>query len=105
MPELPEVETVVRTLENLIKDETIVDIKILYSNIIEDDSEDFKKRLNGQSFRNFKRRGKYLLFEMDDVLLVSHLRMEGKFYVLDSDEPYNKHTHIIFKLASGKTMM
>lgn len=104
MPELPEVETVVRTLETLIKDQKIVRINVLYPNIIEGDVNDFKRRLTGQTFRNFKRRGKYLLFEMDDVLLVSHLRMEGKYYVLDDDTPYNKHTHIIFKLANGKSL-
>ncbi len=101
MPELPEVETVVRTLESRIKDRKISDIEILYSNIVDCDNREFIERLKGQSFRNFKRRGKYLLFEMDDITLVSHLRMEGKYYILPSDTPRDKHTHVIFRLDDG----
>ena len=104
MPELPEVETVLRTLEGMIKDRRIEDILVLYPKIIEDDIDDFKHKLIGQSFRNFKRRGKYLIFEMDDLALISHLRMEGKYFYLDSEKPYDKHVHIIFKLDNGKTL-
>ncbi|MBR2809010.1 MAG: DNA-formamidopyrimidine glycosylase, partial [Erysipelotrichaceae bacterium] len=104
MPELPEVETVLRTLEGMIKDRRIEDILVLYPKIIEDDIDDFKHKLIGQSFRNFKRRGKYLIFEMDDLALVSHLRMEGKYFYLDGEKPYDKHVHIIFKLDNGKTL-
>lgn len=101
MPELPEVETVLRTLERQIKDLEIKDIKILYKRIVECSESTFKKKLIGQHFRSFKRRGKYLLFEMDDITLVSHLRMEGKYFLQTSDEEVNKHTHVIFKLSNG----
>ena len=101
MPELPEVQTVLNTLELRIKDAEITDINILYSNIIVGDVKVFKKKLIGQHFRAFKRRGKYLLFEMDDITLVSHLRMEGKYYIQKPDEPTNKHTHVIFCLDNG----
>lgn len=101
MPELPEVETVLRTLETKIKDKKIVDIDILYKPIVVNDIDYFKKTLIGQSFKDFKRRGKYLLFEMDDITLVSHLRMEGKYYILPIDEPIDKHTHVVFTLDDG----
>ena len=104
MPELPEVETVLRTLETKIKDKRIEDIIVNYSKIIDMDIDTFKNTLIGQSFRDFKRRGKYLLFEMDDITLVSHLRMEGKYYILDKDVPIDKHTHIIFNLSDGKQL-
>jgi len=104
MPELPEVQTVLSTLERQIKNKKINDIDILYKRIIECNESTFKKKLIGQHFRSFKRRGKYLLFEMDDITLVSHLRMEGKYYIQDSNEPYNKHTHVIFKLDNGKEL-
>ncbi len=100
MPELPEVETVKATLENLIKGEKIQDIDILYAPIIKGDPEVFKKRLIGQTFRKFKRRGKYLIFELDDVALISHLRMEGKYFVQKRSEPIFKHTHVIFHFES-----
>ena len=98
MPELPEVETVVRTLEKQIKDEEILDMIIRYPKTINGDLEDFRHALIHQSFRRFERRGKYLLFYMDDVLLVCHLRMEGKFYIKTDSEPVEKHTHVIFQL-------
>ncbi len=104
MPELPEVETVLRTLETKIKDRKIIDINILYKAIVEEDEDAFKEKLIGQSFRNFKRRGKYLLFEMDDITLVSHLRMEGKYYILPINEPIDKHTHVIFTLDDGNQL-
>ena len=101
MPELPEVETVLRTLETKIKDREIVDIKVFYEPIIELSTKDFKEALIGQHFRNFNRRGKFLLFEMDDVTLVSHLRMEGKYYLLDDSYKLDKHTHVVFYLDNG----
>lgn len=104
MPELPEVQTVLDTLKKQIKDRKIIDIDIRYKPIILNDCDDFKSKLINQHFRSFKRRGKYLLFEMDDITLVSHLRMEGKYFVLDDDTPLNKHDHIIFYLDDGRQL-
>lgn len=104
MPELPEVQTVLDTLEYRIKDCKIIDIKILYKPIVEDSERVFKSKLINQHFRNFKRRGKYLLFEMDDVTLVSHLRMEGKYFILTDSNPLSKHDHVIFYLDNGKQL-
>ncbi len=101
MPELPEVQTVLNTLEGMIKDDEIIDIEILYPNIIVGNIEEFKKRLIGQHFRKFMRRGKYLLFRMDDCFLVSHLRMEGKYFYKKEGEEFNKHSHIIFHLSDN----
>ena len=101
MPELPEVQTVLDTLELRIKDTKIEDIKVLYKPIVTLPVKTFKKKLIGQHFREFKRRGKYLLFEMDDLTLVSHLRMEGKYFVQRPLEEINKHTHVIFSLNNG----
>ena len=104
MPELPEVQTVLDTLETKIKNRKIVDIKILYKPIVECWDRTFKNKLIGQHFRKFKRRGKYLLFEMDDITLVSHLRMEGKYFIVDDKFPKSKHDHVIFYLDNGKQM-
>lgn len=101
MPELPEVQTVLDTLKTQIKDREIIDIKILYKPIVETREKDFRKVLIGQHFREFKRRGKYLLFELDDITLVSHLRMEGKYFIKKHNEEINKHTHVIFQLDNG----
>ncbi|MBQ6560172.1 MAG: DNA-formamidopyrimidine glycosylase [Erysipelotrichaceae bacterium] len=104
MPELPEVQTVLDTLALRIKDRAITDIRILYKPIVSCSEKRFKQSLIGQHFRTFKRRGKYLLFEMDDLTLVSHLRMEGKYYILDEKTPISKHDHVIFVLDDGKQL-
>ncbi len=104
MPELPEVETVVRTLETLIKDREIVDIHIRYPKTIEQDPETFKSALLHQHFRRFERRGKYLIFRMDSVTLVSHLRMEGKYYIQKPGEPLDRHMHVLFDLDDGSQL-
>ena len=106
MPELPEVETVVRTLEHLIKDTTIMKIDVFYDKLINNVSiEKFKKMMKAQTFHHFKRIGKYLIFEMDDYNLVVHLRMEGKFYVKDTGSNYDaKHTHSVFYLSNNKQL-
>lgn len=105
MPELPEVQTVLDTLELKIKDAKIVDIKVLYEPIVSMNKNTFIKKLKNQHFRNFKRRGKYLLFELDDYTLVSHLRMEGKYFFYTSKQKeINKHTHVIFYLDKNREL-
>lgn len=104
MPELPEVETVLRTLQQRIAGEQITDVQILYDKLIDGDPEEFCRTLEGQTFRLFCRRGKYLLFGMDDVWFVSHLRMEGKYYIQRPEEPLIKHTHAVFTLSGGNTL-
>lgn len=104
MPELPEVETVLRTLENMILDEEIVSVTVRYPKMIEGDAGEFSQRLAGEHFRQFERRGKYLIFRMDHVTLVSHLRMEGKFFLMDPEDEINRHMHVIFDLKSGRQL-
>lgn len=101
MPELPEVQTVLSTLEHMIAHRTIESIEILSPDVVQCDHDEFLRRLIHRSFTSFKRRGKYLLFEMEDVTLVSHLRMEGKYFVEKQSDPVRKHTHVIFHLNDG----
>ena len=104
MPELPEVETVLRTLETQIKDRKIVDVKVLWNNIIIGDVDIFKNDCLNQHFREFQRVGKYLLFKMDSKMLIIHLRMEGKFYIMNKNDPIEKHIHVIFTLDDGREL-
>ena len=101
MPELPEVETVVRTLEHQIKDRMITDVTVRFAKTINGDPEEFRKQLIHQHFRTFARRVKYLLFYLDDILLCVHLRMEGKFWLQKPTEPLNRHMHVLFDLDDG----
>lgn len=104
MPEAPEVQTVLSTLETQIKNISIEDVLIYYPKIVDNvEVETFKHRLIGQSFRTFNRLGKYLIFGLDDYDLVVHLRMEGKFYLYDKICE-DKHIHVVFKLNNGICM-
>ncbi|MBU9721154.1 MULTISPECIES: DNA-formamidopyrimidine glycosylase [Bacillaceae] len=106
MPELPEVETVKRTLTELILNEKIKDVIVTWPKMIKkpDDTEEFRHRLIGQTFNNIKRRGKFLVFELDEYTLVSHLRMEGRYGVFKLSETPDKHTHVRFILESEKEL-
>lgn len=101
MPELPEVETVVRTLELLIHDRRIEHVEVRVPKMIQMEEAEFCRRLTGQHFRRFSRRGKYLIFQMDDLYFIAHMRMEGKFYVQPPQEPLSKHVHVILDLDDG----
>ena len=101
MPELPEVETVVRTLEKQIKAKKIEKIDVRYAKIVDNcGTNEFIAKLQNQHFNEFSRRGKYLLFYLDDYVLIVHLRMEGKFFIYEKTNQFiDKHTHIIFTLS------
>lgn len=64
--------------------------------MIESDINEFKNNLIGLEFIDILRIGKYLIFDLDKYYLISHLRMEGKYYIKNHDEEINKHEHIIF---------
>lgn len=108
MPEAPEVQTVLNYLEKELKDKEIASVSITHPKLADNMSvEDFQKDLKNQHFRRFFRRGKYLVFEMDDYDLVAHMRMEGKFIVCDKlpeEEKIKKHIHGIFSLSDGKIL-
>ncbi len=104
MPEIAEVETVRNTLKKRILNKKIINIDIFYEPIIESNIEDFKKDLINKSFIDIKRRGKWLIFETEDRYLLSHLRMEGKFFIKDKNEEKEKHEHIIFTFEDNTTL-
>lgn len=105
MPELPEVETVRRTLERLIVGRTIERVSVRLPRIVQRaEPEVFCRALAGQTIREVGRRGKFLRIVMDDVTLVSHLRMEGRYGLYDAEEPAETHTHVIFHFTDGKEL-
>ncbi|WP_438433080.1 DNA-formamidopyrimidine glycosylase [Gorillibacterium sp. sgz500922] len=103
MPELPEVETVVRTLNRLVAGKTIDRVSVLLPRIIRRPAEPeaFAAALSGQTIQRIERRAKFILFRLDGLTLISHLRMEGRYGVYRADEPVEKHTHVIFHLTDG----
>ncbi len=103
MPELPEVETVKNTLKRLVLNKKIINVTVRYDNIIAYPSvSEFKKKIINQSIKDIKRRGKWLMFELDNYYLVSHLRMEGKYFLKDKNDEINKHEHVIFEFDDNE---
>ncbi len=95
MPEIAEVETVRKTLKKQILHKKIKEVKVLYEKMLESNPIDFKKDLINDEFIDIKRKGKWLIFELQNHYLLSHLRMEGKYFLKEHDEPIEKHEHII----------
>lgn len=98
MPELPEVETIRRTLQRPLIGKTIESMEVLYSRIIEDETESFIQEVTNQKITDIDRVGKYLIFVLEKDAFISHLRMEGKYYIVPRETPYTKHCHVIFHL-------
>ncbi len=100
MPELPEVETIVVGLRELITGHTINEILIRENNIIAFPSPvEFKEELLKKTITGVDRRGKYILIRIEgNKTLVVHLRMTGKLLVKPRKFSFDKHTHIIFQI-------
>ncbi|GAA0333321.1 DNA-formamidopyrimidine glycosylase [Bacillus carboniphilus] len=101
MPELPEVETVRRTLEQLVLGKTIRTVEVRWPKMIKrpDDAHIFSSKLQGETIHSVGRRGKFLLFYLDHYTLVSHLRMEGRYGLYSKEEPADKHTHVLISFT------
>ena len=101
MPEIAEVETVRRTLLSKIKGKKIRRVDVLYPKMIECDIDYFKNNLVDKTIIDIKRIGKWLLFDLDEFYLVSHLRMEGKYFIKDSSEEIVRHEHVIITFTDN----
>lgn len=98
MPELPEVETIRKTLEQLVLNKEIKEVSVHWPRIIQypEEVDEFKLLLQGEKIESIDRRGKFLLFYLTDYVLISHLRMEGKYRLVREKETIDKHTHVVF---------
>ena len=105
MPELPEVETVKETLKLRLVGKRIKSVNILWDNIIAYPSkEEFIKQIGNKIITDIKRRGKFLMFDLDNYYLLSHLRMEGKYFFKNKNDEINKHEHVIFDLGNNEEL-
>ena len=104
MPELPEVETIRRIIEPQISGRSITSLEIHNPQIIAfPDADTFSSSLVGCSFTGMSRRGKFLIFHLDNgSRLVLHLRMTGQMLVTPADYQEEKHTHLKAELSDGK---
>lgn len=100
MPELPEVETIVADLRPHLTGRTIVRCELNFPTIVRHpEPELFIDSVAGMRIADVRRRGKYILIDLEnDLLLVVHLGMTGQLRLVDADKPLEKHTHAVFTL-------
>src|SRR5258708_32344333 len=107
MPELPEVEHVVRALRANILGRQIISAELKLGRIAPDISAaSFKRKLRGARVTSVARRGKYILIQLDNKrVLLTHLRMTGKFVSLTLDESLPSYAHVIFHLDDERRLV
>lgn len=100
MPELPEVETVRRLIEPLLKGRWVVSLTINQPQVIAHPTpQAFAASVTGAVVDGMSRRGKFLYIHFEGGgRLALHLRMTGQLLLTPSDFPAIKHTHLIFQL-------
>ena len=102
MPELPEVETVKNVLLPIVKNRTIKDVEVLRKTIVNNLEKEFISFCKNETFLGITRRGKFLFLHLThDKVLISHLRMEGKYIELLEDEENTKYARVVFHLDNG----
>lgn len=106
MPELPEVETYVRDLEQQLRGRRIQAATVRWPRTIAAPAvHQFEQWIQGQQFNRFGRRGKFMLLEMaGGATLIVHLRMTGRFTIEDGSAEADPHTHVVFDLDDGRRL-
>jgi formamidopyrimidine-DNA glycosylase len=99
MPELPEVETVVRSLRAPLIGRTVHGMWYDWTKTIHSPAPpEFAARIAGQTFQAVNRRAKYILCELDHDILVVHLKMTGRLYVTPADAVHDADRWVHFRL-------
>jgi len=98
MPELPEVELVAQSLNKLVSGRRILVAELLRERLAPSTSPaDFAGRLQNSKIMRVHRRGKHILFDLDNgQTLITHLRMSGRFMLLPLERENPKYTHAAF---------
>src|SRR5918911_48180 len=107
MPELPEVEHVVRALRPFVTGRRILAAELNLKRIAPELSRgSFNRQLRNSLITGVGRRGKYILFELESgKLLATHLRMTGKFVSLTTDESLPPYAHVVFYLDDERRLV
>lgn len=108
MPELPEVETVVRGLQAVLPGRRITEIRFNKTDFIDDPAE-VAENLPGKSIAAVRRHGKFIVFDLVDdasrsTALLIHLGMTGQLITTPPEAPSSPHTHIFFSLDNGREL-
>ncbi|MBI4917975.1 MAG: bifunctional DNA-formamidopyrimidine glycosylase/DNA-(apurinic or apyrimidinic site) lyase [Acidobacteria bacterium] len=104
MPELPEVETVRRSLLPHLEGRRVVGVEARRVRLRQGIEPDEWRAFEGVVVRTILRRGKYLAVTGDEVSAVLHLGMSGRLAVADPRQPHAAHTHLVVHLDSGREL-
>ena len=104
MPELPEVETTRRGLEPHLVGRRIRDVVVRNPNLRWPVPRDLARHLRGGKVEAVRRRGKYLLFDVNEGHLLVHLGMSGRLTIVPEELPARKHDHIDVQFEGKKTL-
>jgi formamidopyrimidine-DNA glycosylase len=120
MPELPEVETLVRQLREPVIGRTIIKVRVYWNRTISRPApREFMRQLRGLTIQSINRRAKYLVFELAGAasrrrsrqapglplqFLLIHLKMSGKLSLVTSRAPVEKHDRVVFDLDNGQQL-
>lgn len=107
MPELPEVETIRRQLTPHLVQRTIISVVVSRARAVRAHSlpQEFIDRVTGRRILDVRRRGKALLFVLDDGnSILARLGMSGKIVMAAPTDPLLPHTHVVLTLDDGAEM-
>ncbi|CAN5796316.1 bifunctional DNA-formamidopyrimidine glycosylase/DNA-(apurinic or apyrimidinic site) lyase [soil metagenome] len=106
MPELPEVETIVRDLDHLVRGRTIASVQVLRPDLIKGEApEGFTAALRGARIRQVTRRAKNIVIELGDQRLVVNLGMTGRLLIPSPGDPRPTHPGVRFMLNDAREMV
>jgi len=106
MPELPEVETIARSLRPQLVGRRIVGAELRWPRTLAaPDARAFRRMIRGQTVRDVKRRAKFLQIELDQHSLLIHLRMSGDLLIRNGSAAREKHDRLILLLSDGRRLI
>jgi len=112
MPELPEVETIARSLRepqgaysSSVVGRRVSEAEVLWPRTVAImDAKDFEQHLSGQTITALTRRGKFLVFSLSTDTMLIHLRMSGNLRLESTDTPAEKHDRLLIRFENGSRM-
>ncbi len=106
MPEFPEVNVVIKKLELRTLNKTIKSVEVLRWQTIEGDIEHFKKSVEGFTISSFEQVGKFIVFHLSNHnVIISHLRMEGKYFFKEEKSKLGKHDLVVFHFTDNTKLV
>ncbi len=106
MPELPEVETIARTLHSQLIGKRIVEADVRWARTIAmPTASKFREQIKGQKIVEVARRAKFLNIQLSTYNLLIHLRMSGDLLIKQGKIKPEKHDRLILTLANNRSLV